>query len=447
MIGFLRLNRSNPSPVAGDAPEAEAVMETPPPAESVDAQAAPGPARPIYVARQPIFDRQSKAVGYELLFRKGPENRFDGADVEAASAIGIENSATAFGLDELVGDRLAYVNLSRGALLKEFYRLLPPERTVIELLESVEPDRAVVDACLRLRAAGYKLALDDFTDAPAARPLLAIADLVKVDLRAAPTRCDASMIQRLRNRRIGLLAEKVETQDEHAAAMKAGYDFFQGYYYCHPQMIETRDLPPTKITQLRFLAEVSREDASFERLEELFLQDVGLTLRLLRYLNSAAFGWRHEIVSLRHALMLMGLRPLKKWAMMMGMMNLSEDRPRELTVTALSRARFAEQIGPPAGLVSQDHELFLTGMLSLADAIVGRPIREIVDGLALPTAVRAALTEGGNTIASVLRMVSAYQRGDWVTVDAASAETAVDYGVLDQAYVSSLEWAEAVART
>jgi EAL and modified HD-GYP domain-containing signal transduction protein len=401
---------------------------------------------PVFLARQPIFDRNSTVVGYELLFREGPENRFTSRDVEVASALGIERSAAAFGLASLVGDRIAFVNLSRGALLREFYRMLPADRSVIELLESVQPDHEVLDACMRAKAAGYRLALDDFTNAPNLQPLLAVADMVKVDFRDPSFSRDARAIERLRNRGIHLLAEKVETREEHAEAIAAGYDLFQGYYYCRPELVQTRDLPPTKLAYLRFLSEVSREDASFERLEEVFRQDVGLTTRLLRYLNSAAFGWRYEVSSIEQALMLMGLRPLRKWASMMGLMSLSEDQPRELVVTALSRARFAEEIGPTAGLRQHDLELFLTGMLSVVDAIVGRPIREVLAGLAVPRTVREALTGDSNDLGSVLKLVTAYERGDWAAVEAARSGSPLDDRALSEAYVRSLEWAEATSR-
>jgi EAL and modified HD-GYP domain-containing signal transduction protein len=210
-------------------------------------------------------------------------------------------------------------------------------------------------------------------------------------------------------------------------------------------MIETRDLPPARLSQLRFLAEVSREDASFEQLEELFRRDLGLTMRLLRYLNSAAFGWRHEISSLRHALMLMGLRPLRKWATMMGFLALADDQPHELAVTALTRARFAEQLGTPTGQPEREPELFLTGLLSTAEPMVGRPLGDVLAGLAISPEVKRALLEGETSLGAVLRMVTAYERGDWPAVEAVRADVAVDPGTLSAAYVRSLQWAEASA--
>ena len=399
--------------------------------------------RTLYAARQPILRRDSKLEGYELLFRNGPENRFDpSTDSEMASAATIEQSAAAFGLDELVGDRRAFVNLTRRALLGGYHRMLPPERCVVELLEDIEPDREVIEACRAIQAEGYRLALDDYTFSPASEPLLDVVDLVKVDFKLGRNVCDARALEHLHRRKLTLLAEKVETHEEHKAAMDAGYHLFQGYFFCKPQMIQTRDLAPTKLSALRFLSEVSREEASYEKLEELFRQDPALSVRLLRYLNSAAFGWRHEIESLKHALNVIGLRGLRQWAMMMGMLSLADDKPHELSLTALSRARFAERIAPDAALREHGGELFLGGMLSLVDTMVGRPMAEVLNGLAVSDRVRAALTQGENPLGPAIRLVTAYQAGDWTSVDAAKVECPVDDHALDRAYVDSLSWAE-----
>lgn len=421
-------------------------------AEPVDSAASgasePAPAKGgtvIYSARQPILDRRANVYGYELLFRSGPENRFTAADPEWASATSLEQSATAFGLDRLVGDRRAFVNMSRGALLAEYHRLLPRERVVVELLEDIEPDPRVLDVCRQMRADGYTLALDDYAGDIAAEPFLDIVQVVKVDVRQWARAFEPEALRPLKQRGLTLLAEKVETHEEERAALAAGYDLLQGYYYCKPQMIEIRDLPPSKISVLRFLAETSSEDTSFARLEELFRSDVGLTVRLLRYLNSAAFGWRHDVSSIQHALGLMGERPLRRWAMMLGMMTLCDDRPHELLVTALSRARFAERIGTPDGLPDREHELFLTGMLSLVDAMVGRPACEILAGLALPASVSEAVLERATPLGPVLDMVTAYERGDWQQVNATRSRCPVDDRALDEAYVDSLAWAEATA--
>lgn len=417
------------------------------PAAAAAIPAAPeSPVRPIFVARQPIFDRTSQTVGYEILYRRTADNRYDATDHDAASATSIEQSLTAFGFDFLVGERRAFVNLTREALVREYFKLLPRERTVIELLETIEPDAEVIAAVRRARAEGYTIALDDYAGRPQSEPLLPLVDVIKVDLRLWPAGYAPEAAARLRAGGRRLLAEKVETREENQRVLAAGYDLVQGFYYCKPQMLETRDLAPSKLSQLRFLTEVTRDDASFEKLEQVFREDVGLTMRLLRYLNSASFGWRHEVGSLQHALALMGLSPLRKWAIMMGVLALSEGEAPELAVTALSRARFAERLGPAAGLKQQELDLFLGGMLSVVDVMVGRPIQEVLAQLAVPPDVKAALIEGHSPLTPVLDLVTTYERGDWGAVDSARQKLGLDGKVLDDAYVGALQWAEATTK-
>lgn len=401
----------------------------------------------LYAARQPILDRHADVYGYELLFRSGPENRYTATDSDWASAVSIEQSATVFGLDLLVGDRPAFVNLSRGALLSEYHRLLPRERVVVELLEDIAPDAEALAACQRVRDDGYLLALDDYAATPESEPFLDIVHMVKSDLRRWPQALDRPSLAPLRARGLKLVAEKAETHEEAQAALAAlaaGYDLLQGYFYCKPEMVAVRDLPPSKLSVLRFVAETSSAETSIARIEELFRADVGLTVRLLRYLNSASFGWRHEVESIRHALDLLGERPLRRWAVMLAMMSLCEDRPRELLVTALSRARFAQRIGTPSGLDDRDDELFLAGMLTLVDTMVDRPTREIMDGLALSDSVRDAVLEHRAPLEPVLDVVTAYERGDWPMLDEMLKRSPVPDRALDEAYVDSLAWAEAI---
>ena len=398
--------------------------------------------RSRYVARQPILGRRDELVAYELLFRGGSANHFDAADPDLASAQVLERSAAAFGLNAIVGDRRAYVNFTREAILSGYHRMLPPGRLVVELLESIEPCEKVITACRRIRAEGYVVALDDYTFLDSAEPLLGLVDIVKVDLRGSDRALDPRALEPLRQRGVALLAEKVETREEHAAALAAGYRLFQGYYFCRPQMVETRDLAPSRLTVVAFMAEMIREEEfSLERLEEVFRHDPALTVRLLRYLDSAAFGMRGSIQSLRQALLVLGRRPLKQWATMIGMMSLGEDHPHELTVTALVRARFAERVAVASGRPELADVHFLAGLLSLIDTMLGRPLEEVLSRLAVPASVRDALVHGEGPLAPVMRLVTAYQVGDWAGVEAARVPVGVDETAVDAAYVEALEWA------
>ena len=400
----------------------------------------------IYLARQPIFDRSQSVIGYELLHRSGPENVFARIDSDVASSQTVDRAAMGVGLDELTDGRLAFVNVSRRVLVEEIYTLLPTQRTVIELLENIAPDPEVLKACYRLKAYGYKLALDDFAGDPHYIEMLALADIVKIDLldEAAPRAL--KMVEPLRQRGLRLVAEKVETHEMHRDAIENGYDLFQGYFFCRPQMVQTKDVSPNKLNAMRFLSEVCREDPSFERLEEVFRQEVSLSTRLLRYLNSAGFGWTNEITSLNHALRLVGLSQLQKWGAMMCVVTLASDRPQELASAALARARFSEQLGVVMGQAGRELDLFLTGLLSLMDAMVGRPLAEVLSSMTVSDEVRAALVQGGTPLADVLTLVTAYERGDWNQVQGILKARDLEARQVHEVYTGSLRWArEAVA--
>lgn len=395
----------------------------------------------IYLARQPIFDGAGNVYGYEILHRSGPRNLFIPIDTDVASSVSVDRAAMGVGLESLTEHRTAFVNVSRRVLIEEIYTLLPPERTVVELLETVTPDPGVVEACHRLKSYGYRLALDDYNGDPSLAELLAIADIAKIDVQQPSAERALAALHGERRRGLLLVAEKVETADMKTDAIARGFDLFQGYYFCRPEMVHSKDVPPAKLNALRFLVEVCRDDVSFERLEEIFRQEVSLSTRLLRYLNSAGVGWNREITSLNHALRLVGLKQLQKWGAMMGVVSLSADQPEELTVTSLSRARFAEHIGVFIGRTGRELEFFLTGLLSLIDAMVGRPLHEILSGMTVSDSVRDALLGSGSELGRALVAVTAYERGDWETVEAFVGAHALEGNRLRDAYASSLTWA------
>ncbi len=395
----------------------------------------------IYVARQPIFDDRQQVVGYEILHRSGPQNVFVPIDPDVASSAGVENAMMSIGLEQLTGGRLAFVNVSRRVLLEETYTLLPADRTVLELLETVAPDDAVVDACRRLKHHGYRLALDDFTGQPGTEPLLELADIVKIDVLQSNSGQALRTLDALQRRGVQLLAEKVETQQMLSDTRAQGYDLFQGYFFCRPEMVRSKELSPSNLNAIRFLSEVCRPDVSFEALEDIFKHDVSLATRLLRYLNSAGVGWTHEIRSIYHALRLVGLRQLQKWGAILSVVTLSADGPRELASTALARAHFAESIGARTGPPGQTVDCFLTGLLSLMDAIVGRPIGEVLESMTVSESVRGALLGEATPLGEVLQLVVAYERADWPAVHSLGAARGLAAAELRGAYLGSVRWA------
>ncbi len=398
----------------------------------------------IFVARQPILDTDQKVYGYELLFRSGPENVFPGGSSEVASAQMISDSVTAFGLESLVARKKAFVNIARRVLTEELYTILPKERVVLELLETVKPDAEVLAACRTLKNSGYLLALDDYVDESEYAPLIELADLVKVDFLASTPQERRDLADRYGSR-IRLLAEKVETAAHFREGLELGYQLFQGFYFCEPEMLSRREIPAFKVNYLRLIREVSRPELDFDRVEQIIRREVSLSVRLLRLLNSAAFGYKGEVRSVKGALTLLGERAVRKWATMLAIGEMAEDKPPELVATCLVRARLCELLAPSSGLAAHGHDLFLVGMLSLVDALVGRPLAELVQEMALSDEIRDGVLESGSRLGRVRSLALAHERGDWKRVSALAEELGVAESAIPGMYMRAVEWQQQVS--
>ena len=399
----------------------------------------------VFIARQPIFDRCSAVAGYELLFRSGPENRFPTMDTDLAASQGLERALMSFGFDSITDSKPAFVNLSRRVLLSELYTLLPPERSVIELLETVEPDADVIAACGRLKDNGYRLALDDFVYRPSFDPLLDLADFVKIDFRNEASRAPAT-VDRLKGRPPRLLAEKVETLGERVLAERLGFELFQGYFFCKPEMIAGKAIGPSKANYLRLLREVGQGEVEFDRVESVIRQEVAFSIRLLRYLNSAGFGWRYEVETINHALRLLGVRQLRKWVAAVATVGLAEGKPTELLVTGLLRARLAELLAEPAGLGRADLDLFFAGLLSVMDAVMDQPLDQVVASMGASPELTAGLLRREPPFGPVLDLVVAQEQGDWSRLEDLAGRLGMPTADVQEAYRSASNWAASLVK-
>lgn len=397
----------------------------------------------LFVARQPIFDRRRGVAGYELLFRAGLENAFPrGMDPDAASAQVINDTLLVFGFDALTAGKLAYVNVTKRVLNDGLYGVLPSRRTVIELLETVLPDPVAVEACRQAKKAGYSVALDDFVYRPEMDPLLRLADVVKVDFLATDADTRKVLPERLKRFRVKLLAEKVETWEEYEQARAHGYSFFQGYFFARPEIVARKDIPASKLVYVQFLRELQRPELDFDRLEQIIKQDVGLSMKLLRYLNSAFFAWRSRVTSLKQAIIMLGERPFRQWASLIAVVGMAADRPSELATMCLSRGRFCEQLGPKLQTRASDLELFLAGLLSCMDALVGRPLEEILREIGVSHVIEEALIGARtNPLAKLVLLVQAYEAARWE--EAATLTSALGLGeqAVASAFQESADWA------
>ena len=407
-------------------------------------EAHPVPLSPTrFIARQPIFDRREQVYGYELLFRSGLENRYTASDGEAAVRDVVDNFLNA-DARTLTGGRKAFINCTRQFLVNEYATLLPKDEIIIEILETIEPDAEVVAACKRLKALGYLIALDDFVYAEKFQPFVELADIIKIDFKLLTPGDRKKAAAKFSPRRIRLLAEKVETRAELAEARDSGYDYFQGYFFCKPQIVGTRHIPAFKLHYLRILQAICKPELDRNEIVALIDQEVSLCYKLLRFVNSPLFGFRRDINSTRHALSLLGDRALKKWAAVAAVLGMCGNEPNELVLTSLTRGRCCELLATNLRTRKDEQSLFLLGVLSLMDAMLGRPLSEIVAEISLPDRVRAALLGRSNFYREILDLVTSFEAGRWSEVSERAVCLRQDESQLSATYLEAVDWAQKV---
>jgi c-di-GMP-related signal transduction protein len=418
---------------------------TPPPTAASTPAAPGGGDERVFIARQPIFEaRHQRLYGYELLFRSSEENTYTATDGRLASSQTISRAIHSIGLDAVVGDRKAFINLTRDLLLEEIYCVLPPEQCVVEILEDLTLDAEVVAACAKLRAAGYGLALDDVTDVKRVEPLAEYADIIKVDLSMIPPENRPAVFRDLAPFKNKLLAEKVETKEDYEQALALGCQYVQGYFFCRPEMMRGKSLVGAELIYLKFVAEVNKPQLDYAALERVIKQDVSLAYNLLRYLKSAALGVRNKVTSIHQALVLLGERPLRKWGSLVAVTGMYSKKPSELMVTSLVRANFCEAIAIRQNLPQHQLDMFLIGLLSSIDAVLNMPMAEILEQTCVSDAVRMVLLNdpaAPKELARMFALALACERGAWGTVVKASAGLRLTQGDIATVYYDALTFA------
>ena len=406
--------------------------------------AVPGSAS-VFIARQPIFDRLNQVCAYELLFRSGPENVYPHADGDRATLSVIYNSLMVFTFQDLAGGKPAFINFTREALLNGHAYTLPVDQVVIEILETVEPDQHVLQACRKLRDAGYKLALDDVFCGDQLEGFLDVADIVKVDLRAASADAQRELCRIAAVQRKQCLAEKVETREEYAASSDVGFDYFQGYFFSRPAMLSGTDVQTAQLQSLGVLKDSLRADLDTRRFETIIKRDVALTYKLLRYINAPAFAFRSKITSLKHALDMLGIEGVQRWLTLVLLHDMGTKQSRELIVAATVRARFCERLADWLDVPDRAQDLFLLGLLSVLDSLLGRPMAELVADLPIPDDVKGALLGTPNPLKEALDLVLAYEQAEWGRISEWTAARGLPEDELPALYRNALRWADSLA--
>lgn len=397
------------------------------------------PSVDVCLARQPIVDAAGRVVAYELLHRSVTSDDRCTVDGDRASAQVLTDAILSWGITAMSNGLPLFVNFTQRLLVDEAATLLPIPAVVLEVTEDVPANEHTIGACRALRDQGYAIALDDFVEGSAAEHFLPFATYVKVDVLATPrARLDA-IARRLRTR-ARLVAEKVETREMAHIASAAGYELFQGYFFARPAILTTHAVPPRRAAYLDLLAAINRPDITIVELERLVKRDASLSHRVLRCLQSANWGLRHEVSSLKEALILLGIEPVRKWTAIWAVAGLGAGTPSEVVTLALVRARMCEQLalthwGPGAAA-----EYFLLGLCSLLDVLLQTHISVVIADLPLPASVHEALKGQPGRARSVLDCMQSYEQGDWLRADTAAQLAGLATKTIPGAYAEAVQW-------
>ena len=364
-----------------------------------------------FVGRQPLFDRRLDVVGYEILFRHDAAvNSAVIDDQNRATSDVIVSTFTDVDLEEILGGKRALLNVTRDLILEGIPTLLPPERVIVEVVETAIVDDRLIAALHGLRSQGYTIALDDWISFSRLRPLLPVADIVKIDIQAFEQSRLIAEVGWLKTFGVQLVAEKVETYAELRRCRELDFDYFQGFFLSKPQVLKRTAVPPNQISTLELITQMQDPDVAIEDLAAIIRRDVALSYKLLRIVNSAYYSLPRHVESIKDAIVLLGTRQIGSWVSLINLAQIAR-KPKELTITALVRARMCELISAELG--RSDGDAFYTaGLFSVLDALLDVPLETALEALPLSDDVRNAIGRHDGVMGRTLAAVIAFERGE-----------------------------------
>ncbi|QJX62635.1 EAL domain-containing protein [Niallia circulans] len=401
----------------------------------------------VFVARQPLFNRIEEVYGYELLYRHNNINSFPNVNGDQATTDVIINSFLNIGIDKLSDGKPCFINFTENLLELKLPTYFHPRDIVIEILETVVPSQKIIDICLELKQLGYKLALDDFIfekSNPYSYSLLRLADMIKVDFQNTTKEVRAEIEDVAKKHHLELIAEKLETSSEYKQARNRGYHYFQGYYFSRPFIMSSHDVPTYMPTYYKILELLHDENPDINRISKLIEQDISLSYKLLKLINTLEYGVKQKVTSIKHAIIYIGLRELRKWIYILTVREKDWKNGISLEVmhNCLIRSKMCESVTKLVPGRIEYGSFFLTGMFSLMDTIMNRDMDSILSDLPLDETIVQALSGQKNVQQDVLQLVIAAETADWPGIALGCKELNIQEKELFKVYAESISWAK-----
>ena len=394
-----------------------------------------------FIARQPILNVHKKLFGYELLYRGVDDYALANVSGERATASLLSSAFLTKDIKEISSFRPCFINFTQDLIEKNIPASFPKSQIIIEVLESVQPTKRVVSVCRRLREEGYQIALDDFVFNRKLLPMIELASIIKIDVRLTPLDTIFKTLNLLSNYNVKLLAEKVETQSDFERASKLGFTYFQGYFFSRPEKIEIKELSAVKINMLQLLHEVAKQSTTFSKLNDIISNDIAISYKLFRFLNSAYFSRLQKVKTVKHAIAYLGEKELRRFLMLVIISEIASENPSELVRLVLVRAKFCEMLGQASPYADLSSELYLTGLFSALDTMLGTTMQKAITDLPINNLVKEALIEGEGICSAFLKIAIAVERDQQSLVEKQLAQVVVPEEVVLKCYMKSIQYA------
>ena len=395
----------------------------------------------IFIGRQPIFDRSMNVFAYELLFRSDSQsNRAQILDGDSATSQVLMNCFVDIGLEKIVGNKMAFINLTKTFISNpELIMIAPADQLVLEVLEDIEPTDDIIDALSLLKKSGFTIALDDFIYDSKFDPFINVSDIIKIDITVLDKDEIKKHVEKLKSLNLRLLAEKVETYEEFEFLKELDFDYYQGYFFSKPKLITAKSISPNQLAILHLVAKVNNPDVEVEELSQIISTDVSLSHKVLKFINSPASGLRTQVDSIQQAVILIGLSTIKNWVTILALAT-GANKPAELSITALVRARCCELMAKSLKLAKPDG-FFTVGLFSSLDAMMDQPLEVVIDELPLSESSRSALLEQKGVLGEALNCTLTMERNDFGLVSFG------ELGLTDLSdiYLQAIHWADGIS--
>ena len=400
----------------------------------------------VYIARQPIFNFNKRVYAYELLFRSKAAQQLKDTDGNQATSCVLTSAFITEGIEKISGFKPCFINFTQDLIESNAPLSFPKTKIVIEVLEDVEPTKKVINACRAFRNEGYILALDDFVFHKKFEPLIRLAHIIKIDFRISPIDEIQKILYRLKSYKLKFLAEKVETHEEFNLAVKLGFTYFQGFFFGKPEVMKIKEIASAKVNLINLLAEISQKSTSAKKLEQIISSDVGMSYKLLRYINSAYFYLINKIESISHAIVYLGEEGVRRFAMLVIVSEIASDKPDELLRLAVIRAKFCELLAENSSLQAHPSEIFILGLFSLIDAMLDADMEYLMEKLPINEEIKEALITQTGPMAPFLEAVISYEKGCEEDCQESLQKLGVETGEVYKRYLEAVEYADNILK-